>query len=117
MLQTNRQTNRQTDSNILPTPSVGQRGQQEQTARNTDPVDELKDQVEFPSSSERLTHLDNVLVFETTQQTQFTKCRVTHVLIVYPNSRAGFSVSPNTLYVTSGTISMGQMTQPTASKH
>jgi len=32
-------------------------------------------------------------------------------------SRVGFNVPPNTLYVISGTIFMGQMTQPTVSKH
>ena len=48
----------------------------------SDPVDELKDKVEFSSSPESLTHLNDVLVLETAQQPQLTECRVSYVLVV-----------------------------------
>ena len=48
----------------------------------SDPVDELKDEVEFSSSPESLTHLNDVLVLETAQQPQLTQRRVSYVLVV-----------------------------------
>ena len=51
--------------------------------KTTDPVNELKDEIKFSSSSERFTHLNDVLVLETAQQPQLTQCRVTHVLVIY----------------------------------
>ena len=57
-------------------------GHESKKAAKTDPVHKLKHQIEFAPSPERITHLNNVLVFETAQQPQLTQRCVTYVLIV-----------------------------------
>ena len=51
----------------------------------THPFDIFEDEVQFASSSERLSQIDNVLLFEWSQQLELAQGRALHIFVIYIN--------------------------------
>lgn len=51
--------------------------------RSAHPIDVFKDEIELATTTECLTHLDNIFLLQRPQQTQFAQCRPLNIIIVY----------------------------------